>query len=171
MKSLRRKIATDLGIVAPPVRTRDNPQLPSRTYAIMLFGIEVARGEAPPGTVLAIGDFLGSLPGEATREPVFGLEARWIPAGLRSQAELSGATVVDRASVITTHLAEVVTTHAARLLGRTGAGWRLTGIDPEGADLRRGGETARLDFATPVSDPKEALAELVRLAQKARSSG
>lgn len=118
VKSLRRKIATDLGIVAPPVRTRDNPQLPSRTYAIMLYGIEVARGEAPPGTVLAIGDFLGSLPGEATREPVFGLEARWIPIGLRSQAELSGATVVDRASVITTHLAEVVTQNAAQLLGR-----------------------------------------------------
>ena len=118
VKALRRKIATDLGIVAPPVRTRDNLQLPSRTYAILLFGIEVARGEAPPGTVLAIGDFLGSLPGQQTREPVFGLEAKWIPAELRSQAELSGATVVDRASVITTHLAEVITQHAGRLLGR-----------------------------------------------------
>jgi len=118
VKSLRRKIATDLGIVAPPVRTRDNLQLPSQTYAIMLFGIEVARGEAPPGTVLAIGDFLGSLPGQPTREPVFGLDAKWIPAELRSQAELSGATVVDRASVITTHLAEVVTQHAGQLLGR-----------------------------------------------------
>jgi flagellar biosynthesis protein FlhA len=118
VKALRRKIATDLGIVAPPVRTRDNLQLPSHTYAILLFGIEVARGEAPPGTVLAIGDYLGSLPGQPTHEPVFGLEAKWIPAELRSQAELSGATVVDRASVITTHLAEVVTQHAARLLGR-----------------------------------------------------
>ena len=118
VKALRRKIATDLGIVAPPVRTRDNLQLPSQTYAIMLFGIEVARGEAPPGTVLAIGDYLGSLPGQPTHEPVFGLEAKWIPMELRSQAELSGATVVDRASVITTHLAEIVTQHAARLLGR-----------------------------------------------------
>jgi flagellar biosynthesis protein FlhA len=68
--------------------------------------------------VLAIGDTLGALPGESTREPVFGLEAKWIPAELRVQAELSGATVVDRASVITTHLAEVVGTHASRLLGR-----------------------------------------------------
>jgi flagellar biosynthesis protein FlhA len=118
VKALRRKLAVDLGIVAPPVRTRDNLELPPRTYAIMLFGIEVARGEAPPGTVLAIGDFLGSLPGDPTQEPVFGLEAKWIPAELRSQAELSGATVVDRASVVTTHLAEVVTQHAARLLGR-----------------------------------------------------
>ena len=49
---------------------------------------------------------------------MFGLDAKWIPAELRSQAELSGATVVDRASVVTTHLAEVVTQHAARLLGR-----------------------------------------------------
>jgi flagellar biosynthesis protein FlhA len=115
---LRRKIATDLGIVVPPVRTRDNIELPSRTYAIMLSGVEVARGQAPPGTVLAIGDHLGSLPGEVTREPVFGLEAKWIPAALRGQAEIGGATVVDRASVVTTHLAEVVRAHAAQLLGR-----------------------------------------------------
>ncbi|MFL6022062.1 MAG: flagellar biosynthesis protein FlhA [Marmoricola sp.] len=118
VKALRRKVAGDIGIVIPPVRTRDNLDLPLHTYAIKLFGIEVARGESPSGTVLAIGDFLGSLPGTPTREPVFGLEAKWIPAELRNQAELSGATVVDRASVITTHLAEVVTTHAARLLGR-----------------------------------------------------
>jgi len=118
VKALRRKIATDLGIVIPPVRTRDNLDLPLRHYAIKLFGIEVARGEAPRGCVLAIGDFLGSLPGQATREPVFGLDAKWIPAELRHQAEIGGATVVDRASVVTTHLSEVVTAHAARLLGR-----------------------------------------------------
>ena len=118
VKALRRKIAGELGVVVPLVRTRDNLDLPSRTYAIKLFDIEVARGEAPPGTVLAIGDFLGSLPGEATKEPVFGLEAKWIPAELRAQAELSGATVVERSAVITTHLSQVVTTYAARLLGR-----------------------------------------------------
>jgi flagellar biosynthesis protein FlhA len=118
VKALRRKIAGELGIIVPPVRTRDNLDLPARTYAIKLFGIEVARGESPRGTVLAIGDTLGALPGESTREPVFGLEAKWIPAELRVQAELSGATVVDRSSVITTHLAEVVGSHAGRLLGR-----------------------------------------------------
>jgi flagellar biosynthesis protein FlhA len=118
VKALRRKVAMDLGIVVPPVRTRDNLDLPLRTYAIRLFGVEVARGEAPPGTVLAIGDHLDALPGQRTREPVFGLAAVWIPAELRGQAEMSGATVVDRASVVTTHLAEVVRSHAARLLGR-----------------------------------------------------
>ena len=118
VKALRRKVAMDLGIVVPPVRTRDNLDLPLRTYAIRLFGVEVARGEAPPGTVLAIGDHLDALPGRRTQEPVFGLSAVWIPTELRSQAEMSGATVVDRASVVTTHLAEVVRSHAARLLGR-----------------------------------------------------
>ncbi len=118
VKALRRKVAGDIGIVVPPVRTRDNIELPMHHYAIKLFGVEVARGEAPAGTVLAIGDMLGALPGTPTVEPVFGLEAKWIPASMRHQAELGGATVVDRASVITTHLAEVVTSQAARLLGR-----------------------------------------------------
>ncbi|TWG98604.1 flagellar biosynthesis protein FlhA [Nocardioides sp. J9] len=118
VKALRRKVAGELGIVIPPVRTRDNLELPPATYAITLFGAEVARGEAPRGTVLAIGDFLGSLPGTPTQEPVFGLEAKWIPAELRHQAEIGGATVVDRASVVTTHLSEVVHQHASRLLGR-----------------------------------------------------
>ncbi|MCR1786350.1 flagellar biosynthesis protein FlhA [Nocardioides carbamazepini] len=118
VKALRRKVAGELGIVIPPVRTRDNLELPANTYAITLYGAEVARGEAPRGTVLAIGDLLGSLPGTPTREPVFGLDAKWIPAELRHQAEIGGATVVDRASVVTTHLAEIVHRHASRLLGR-----------------------------------------------------
>ena len=118
VKALRRKVAGELGIVIPPVRTRDNLELPASTYAITLYGAELARGEAPRGTVLAIGEFLDSLPGTPTREPVFGLDAKWIPAELRHQAEIGGATVVDRASVVTTHLAEVVHQHASRLLGR-----------------------------------------------------
>ena len=64
----------------PPVRTRDNLELPRRTYAIRVHGVEVGRGEAPAGHVLAIGDGLGSLPGPATtREPVFGCRASGSP--------------------------------------------------------------------------------------------
>jgi flagellar biosynthesis protein FlhA len=118
VRALRRKVALDLGLVLPLVRTRDNLDLPLSTYAVRLNGVEVARGEAPPGTVLAIGDGIEALPGRATQEPVFGLPGRWVPFELRHQAELSGATVVDRASVLTTHLAEVVRTSAAQLLGR-----------------------------------------------------
>ena len=118
VRALRRKMAMDLGILLPLVRTRDDLDLPLSTYSIQLGGVEAARGQAPPGAVLAIGESLGSLPGAPTREPVFGLAAKWIPAELRQQAELAGATVVDRSSVITTHLAEVVRRNASRLLGR-----------------------------------------------------
>ena len=118
MRALRRKIALELGIVMPPVRTRDDLDLPLSTYAIRISGVEAGAGEAPPGTVLAIGDDLGSLPGKAGMEPVFGLAGKWVPAEMRHQAEMAGATVVDRASVIITHLAEVVRANASRLLGR-----------------------------------------------------
>jgi flagellar biosynthesis protein FlhA len=119
VRALRRKLALDLGMVIPLVRTRDNLELPPSTYVIRVHGVEAGRGEAPPGTVLAIADDLDGMPGTPTIEPVFGLAAKWVPYELRQQAELHGATVVDRSSVITTHLAEVVRNSAGRLLGRS----------------------------------------------------
>ncbi|MDA8275952.1 MAG: flagellar biosynthesis protein FlhA [Actinomycetota bacterium] len=116
VKGLRRKVAGDLGLIVPPVRTRDNLDLEPGTYAIRLHGVEVGRGQAPPGRLLAIGDGLVGLPGEETVEPVFGLSAKWVPAELRQQALIAGATVVDRSSVITTHLGEVIADNAGRLL-------------------------------------------------------
>jgi flagellar biosynthesis protein FlhA len=118
VKALRRKVALDMGVVLPKVRTRDNIDLPASTYTIRVQGAEVARGTAQPGHVLAIGDMLGTLPGTPTKEPVFGLDAKWAPSSARAQAERMGATVVDPASVITTHLAEVVKQNAGKLLSR-----------------------------------------------------
>jgi flagellar biosynthesis protein FlhA len=118
VKALRRKVAMETGLVIPLVRTRDNLDLPASQYVIWLNGVPAAKGTSPAGTVLAIGDHLDGLPGKATREPVFGLPAKWVPAELQRQAEMAGATVVDRSSVITTHLAEVVRQNAAALLGR-----------------------------------------------------
>jgi hypothetical protein len=66
------------------------------------------------------------------------------------------------------HHVDAVADHVGGLLGRAGADWRMTGIDPEGADLQRDGETARLDFAAPVVTPAAARAALVELAQNAR---
>ena len=118
VRALRRKLALELGVVIPLVRTRDNLELPASTYAVRVNGVDVGRGEAPAGHVLVLGDDAGSLPGIPTREPVFGLPATWVPIEFRHQAEITGATVVDRASVITTHLAEVVRRNAGRLLSR-----------------------------------------------------
>jgi flagellar biosynthesis protein FlhA len=118
VKALRRKVAMETGLVIPLVRTRDNLDLPGSQYVIWLNGVPAARGNSPAGTVLAIGDHLDGLPGKPTVEPVFGLPAKWVPAELQRQAEMAGATVVDRSSVITTHLAEVVRQNASALLGR-----------------------------------------------------
>ncbi len=118
VQALRRKVALDLGLLVPPVRTRDSIDLPPGTYAILVHGVEVARGQAPSGKALALGDNLESLPGAAVNEPVFGLPGKWIPRELSHTAELTGATVVDRVSVLITHLSSVVTTHAADLLSR-----------------------------------------------------
>jgi len=117
VRALRRKTALDLGIVLPPVRTRDGALLPAGGYEIRIGGISVATGEAPPGHLLAIGDTPESLPGRRTTEPVFGLPAVWVPVEYRATAELAGATLVERAAVVTTHLAEMVRRNAARLLG------------------------------------------------------
>ena len=118
VKGLRRKVASELGIVVPPVRTRANRAMEEGASSVRRPGVEVGRGRAPLGRVLAIGDHLDQLPGEATQEPVFGLAARWVPAEMRQQARMMGCTVVDRASVITTHLSEVIRSNAASLINR-----------------------------------------------------
>lgn len=118
VRGLRRKTAMELGIVVPPVRTRDSVDLPRATYVVKVAGVEVGRGEAPAGYMLALGDDLSALPGTTVHEPVFGLPGKWVPSELRHAAEMSGATVVDRVSVLITHLGALITQNAARLLGR-----------------------------------------------------
>jgi flagellar biosynthesis protein FlhA len=116
VRALRRKTALDLGIVLPPVRTRDGATLAPGSYEIRIGGVTAATGEAPPGHLLAIGDIPDTLPGRRTTEPVFGLPAVWVPMEQRATAEIVGATLVERAAVVTTHLAETVRRHASRLL-------------------------------------------------------
>jgi flagellar biosynthesis protein FlhA len=118
VKALRRNVAAELGIVMPQVHTRDNLDLPPSVYAIRVQGIEVARGEAPRGKLLAVGQNLEELAGVETRDPAFGGRAKWIPAELSHQAVVAGVTVVDRSAVVTTHLAEVVREHAGTILSR-----------------------------------------------------
>jgi flagellar biosynthesis protein FlhA len=122
VRALRRQVAEDLGVVLPLVRTLDDVTLEPSTYRVLLHGVEVARGGAPRDRVLALpaGEDadLGGVQGEETVEPVFGLRAYWVPTEARSRVTAAGATVVDRSSVIVTHLAEVARTHAADLLSR-----------------------------------------------------
>jgi flagellar biosynthesis protein FlhA len=177
VRALRRKIAMDLGMVIPLVRTRDNLDLPAGTYAIKVHGVELGRGEAPPGAVLVIGDGLESLPGVPTKEPVFGLDAVWCPTEFRHQAELLGATVVDRSSVITTHLAEVVRTHAGRLLSRQDVRMLVDSVkatDPAVAEELSGanvslGEVQRV--LSELLDEGVAIRDLVRIMEAVSERG
>jgi len=122
VRSLRHQIALELGIVMPLVRTRDDVSLPPSAYSIVLRGTEVGLGTAPRDQIMALpiddGTGLRGLGGTETVEPVFGLPAFWVPDGARAAAAATGATVVDRSSVLVTHLAEVVRTNAASLLSR-----------------------------------------------------
>jgi len=120
ISNLRRQIAQDLGIVVPPIRIRDNIQLQPNQYAVKLKGIEIARGEAVPGHLLAInsGAVTGGIHGIETKEPAFGLPALWVREEQRHEAELRHYTVVPPTSVMATHLTELIKRHADELLTR-----------------------------------------------------
>ncbi len=118
IKGLRRSIASEMGFVLPPVRIQDNLQLGADSYSIRVKEIEAAKGELRPTMLLAM-DPSGAIPdfpGEPTTEPAFGLPALWIEESRREEASFRGLTVVDPASVLTTHLTEVVRECMADLL-------------------------------------------------------
>ena len=117
---IRQQIATELGLLIPPVRIHDDLVLESHEYVVKIRGSEVTRGRIMPGHLLAMdpGDAAGTLQGIRTREPAFGLEALWVHESARAEAESLGYTVVDPESVIVTHLTETIRSHAAELLSR-----------------------------------------------------
>ena len=120
IKSIRRQIALELGLIVPPVHITDNLQLNPRQYAILLKGVEIARGELVQDHLLAInpGTAREEIQGVPTVEPAFGLQARWIKSQDRERAQLAGYTLVDPATVLATHLTEIIKSQAYELLGR-----------------------------------------------------
>jgi flagellar biosynthesis protein FlhA len=120
VRTIRRQIAGETGIVVPPVRVADNLQLAPRRYRILVKGVEAASGELYPERLLAINPGTGTalLEGVQTREPAFGLPATWITTDQRDSAAASGRTVVDATSALATHLSEVVRTFLPDLVTR-----------------------------------------------------
>jgi flagellar biosynthesis protein FlhA len=118
--SIRRQLMSELGLVLPVVRIRDNLRLTPQAYRIKIRGQEVAVGEISLGRLLAIpgSDADEALAGTPTTEPAFGLPALWIHESDQGQAELKGYTVVTPLSVLCTHLTEVVRGHSSDLLSR-----------------------------------------------------
>jgi flagellar biosynthesis protein FlhA len=127
---LRKQLALELGILVPPVRVRDNIQLPAHAYAIKLRGVRVAGGETLPRYLLALNTRgrAGHIDGISTVDPSFGIPAVWISPAQRVQAEAEGYTVADPATVLTTHLMETIRERAADLLTRQGTRDLLDGL-------------------------------------------
>ncbi len=120
VKSVRRQFALEMGIIVPPLHIRDNLQLKSNEYSVLIKGVEVARGELWMNHHLAIdpGTVSQKIQGVETKDPTFGLPALWVTEANKEKAKMSGYTVVDTATVITTHIKEIIRLHSHELLGR-----------------------------------------------------
>ena len=119
IKGVRKKLSQDLGFLMPSVHIRDNLDLLPNAYRLTLMGVSLAEAEVYPDRELAInpGQVFGPLNGIAAKDPAFGLEAVWIEASQRDQAQSLGYTVVDASTVIATHLNQILHKHAHELLG------------------------------------------------------
>lgn len=120
VRSIRRQFALEMGLVIPPIHIRDNLQIKSTEYQILLKGVKIAGAELMVNHYLIMdpGDSTRKIEGVETKEPAFNLPAAWIPEGKKEEAKLAGYTVVDPVTVMATHLTEVLRKHASELLGR-----------------------------------------------------
>ena len=120
IKSIRRQFALEMGFIVPPLHIRDNLQLKSNEYAVLIKGVDIARGSIMMGRILAMnpGTTDREIDGISTTEPTFGLPAVWVPSSKKQEAQMAGYTVVDPATVITTHIKETIKRHAHEIMGR-----------------------------------------------------
>ncbi|MAX17257.1 MAG: flagellar biosynthesis protein FlhA [Nitrospina sp.] len=120
IKSIRRQFALEMGFIVPPLHIRDNLQLKSNEYAVLIKGVDIARGSIMMGRILAMnpGTTDREIDGINTTEPTFGLPAVWVPSSKKQEAQMAGYTVVDPATVITTHIKETIKRHAHEIMGR-----------------------------------------------------
>jgi flagellar biosynthesis protein FlhA len=118
IKALRRQLAIEMGFVMPAVRILDNVQLEANTYVIKIKEVDAGTGKIWPNQFMVMdpaGNQVG-VPGIHTTEPTFGLPATWVDASLKEEASLKGYTVVDAATVLSTHLTELLKNNMSDLL-------------------------------------------------------
>jgi len=137
IKALRRTLAIEMGFVMPAVRILDNVQLEANTYVIKLKEVDAGSGRIWPHQYMVM-DPTGNqvnLPGVHTTEPTFGLPATWIDAGLKEEASIKGYTVVDAATVLSTHLTEILKLNVSELLSYAEVQKLLKELPKEQAEL------------------------------------
>ncbi|WP_312204292.1 flagellar biosynthesis protein FlhA [Mixta calida] len=133
IRSIRKKFAQEMGFLPPVVHIRDNMDMPAARYRILMKGVEIGSGDAYPGRWMAInpGTAAGTLPGEQTVDPAFGLAAIWIDSSLKEQAQIQGFTVVEASTVVATHLNHLIGQYASELFGRQEAQQLLDRVSQE----------------------------------------
>lgn len=122
--SLRQKMASDLGMIVPPVRINDNLDLDGNEYVLLIGGIEVARTKVYP-------EYLGALSNNNVREelkpispelvvndPAFGQRVILIDPDKKRDAEEKGYIVIDASTMVITHLQETFRAYASQIMGR-----------------------------------------------------
>jgi flagellar biosynthesis protein FlhA len=120
IKSIRRQVAQEMGIIVPPVHIQDNMRLKPGEYSFLLKGNEIAKAELMTNYCLAMnpGTVSEKIEGISTKEPTYGLPAVWIKESNKESALAKGYTVVDLATVMTTHLSEIVKRYGPEFIGR-----------------------------------------------------
>ena len=137
IKALRRALAIEMGFVMPAVRILDNVQLEANTYVIKIKEVDAGSGKIWPGHFMVMDPAGGqvNLPGIHTIEPTFGLPATWVDVAQKEEAAVKGYTVVDAATVLSTHLTELLKTNTAELLSYGEVQKLLKEIPKEQAEL------------------------------------
>jgi flagellar biosynthesis protein FlhA len=137
IKALRRSLAVEMGFVMPAVRILDNVQLDANAYVIKIKEVEAGSGKVWAGQYMVMDPAGGQvkLPGTHTTEPTFGLPATWVDGSLKEEASMKGYTVVDAATVLSTHLTELLKSNMAELLSYGEVQKLLKELPKEQADL------------------------------------
>jgi flagellar biosynthesis protein FlhA len=137
IKALRRSLAAEMGFVMPAVRILDNVQLDPNAYCIKIKEVEAGGGKIWPGQFMVMDPAGGqvNLPGTHTSEPTFGLPATWIDQALKEDATLKGYTVVDAATVLSTHLTELLKNNMSELLSYAEVQKLIKEVPKEQAEL------------------------------------
>ena len=119
IRGIRKTIAAELGFIIPQIKISDDPNLEYNQYSLYLKRIPIAKGNVEVDKLLAMGG-IGSqkLEGKRVKEPVFGLDAIWINSEYKEDALMKGYTVVDAATIISTHISEFIKKYAEDIITR-----------------------------------------------------
>lgn len=165
IKALRRALASELGFVMPSIRIQDNMQLEANEYNIYIKEVRSGKGELRPTQLLVMdprGDQI-NLPGEDTFEPTFGLKAMWVDPSYREEAMFRGYTVVDPATVVTTHITELVKENMPELMSYAETQKLLDELDKEHQKLVKDLIPSKISLAAVQRILKNLLQERVSI--------